>query len=343
MCEIKRLRFLSCCNCEKWVSIKNAAFCESKAPGTRCQPFYCLFIGNKVEEVKDRSCKDCWFARLTPEEQHKVNMEHEGIVSQALARKALEGNWAISEEDVASERDRVCLAMGVRTVRRVGVSEAGRVMYGRKRPQRRSTGITRNSTRANLGRTLAGSAAHATRLRGSPSIATSRCVPNRERGLQTAGIEKEMVSAVQYPLGGHGFGMESMSANNFSARSYVPAQNSHLGTQYPLPVTEAALLSANPLAPGVASAQANNALGCDAQGTGRNLLGGIPFMGLPPLALRSTGSFLEFQRRVATVSPNPGNIPFQTSEGINVGQWDYSGHWHPYPNQIQGGATSPDN
>lgn len=58
MCEIRRLRF-PCCNRETWVYTKNPSFCESLAPGSRCQPSFCMFIGAGVEEVKGGICQEC--------------------------------------------------------------------------------------------------------------------------------------------------------------------------------------------------------------------------------------------------------------------------------------------
>lgn len=58
MCEIRRCRFPSCCNREKWITTKNAAFCESMAPGARCRPRWCLFIGKEVVEAEGW-CEDC--------------------------------------------------------------------------------------------------------------------------------------------------------------------------------------------------------------------------------------------------------------------------------------------
>jgi hypothetical protein len=58
MCEIKRVHF-PCCNREKWIITKNPSFCESPLPGTRCRPYFCMFIGDGVEEVKNGVCQEC--------------------------------------------------------------------------------------------------------------------------------------------------------------------------------------------------------------------------------------------------------------------------------------------
>lgn len=57
MCEIKRYRFPDCCNREKWIITKNAAFCEDMDPRVRCRLSCCLFIGGVVEV--EGVCGEC--------------------------------------------------------------------------------------------------------------------------------------------------------------------------------------------------------------------------------------------------------------------------------------------
>ncbi|OBT72064.1 hypothetical protein VF21_08898 [Pseudogymnoascus sp. 05NY08] len=79
MCEIKRYRFPDCCNREKWIITKNAAFCEDMDPRATCRLPWCLFIGGVVEV--EGVCGECEtaFGEIEGEEGVDEGLEVEEV------------------------------------------------------------------------------------------------------------------------------------------------------------------------------------------------------------------------------------------------------------------------